>query len=597
MSHPLKYAQYLLIACLAGCASAPTALEERRVSIDSYSLLAQIDLEQQRPEEATEHFLQAALISDDPAIAERTARMAHRLGLTALGHEAVDRWQTVAPDDERHYWFAGIFETRSRRLDRAIADFTALMEGLDPADAGSVLALLTEALGSEPDTTAGTAVMTAMTDRFPGTPEGHYGLARLAMRSGDFDLALTNAVAAIELEPQWLEAQLLHARTLLVAGRTQESLTLAARLADEHDDDLQVRLQYAELLLSAGRSDEARSILNDILADNPGLPEATRALAFLALTSDELDDAEQYFSDLRSTPNYRNEAFYYLGRIAETEEEYLQATRSYARVTEGTHAVEAQRRTAQIMLSEMDNADAALRHLQEFGNANRQFNSEMLLAQGQLLLEMRRPEDAMQLLDDALAEDSADASLRDAHVQLYEILVQDAVNRGRPDEAQTRLEEGLDRYPGNMALRYSQALLFEDKGRNRKAVRVLESLVEENPDNAALLNALGYLLADQFDRHSEARGYIQRALALDPDSAAIIDSMGWVLFKLGDYEAALDYLDRAWRLEQDPEIAAHLVDVYWALGEREQALELLTNTLEQHPDDGHLLDVSQRLDQ
>ena len=109
------------------------------------------------------------------------------------------------------------------------------------------------------------------------------------------------------------------------------------------------------------------------------------------------------------------------------------------------------------------------------------------------------------------------------------------------------------------------------------------------------MNALGYLLTDQFARHEEARGYIQKALAMNPDSPAIIDSMGWVLYKLGDFRAALDYLERAYRLEQDPEIAAHLIDVRWALGEREQALELLRTSLEKTPDDKHLREVSGRL--
>ena len=72
---------------------------------------------------------------------------------------------------------------------------------------------------------------------------------------------------------------------------------------------------------------------------------------------------------------------------------------------------------------------------------------------------------------------------------------------------------------------------------------MLESLAEDNPDDAAILNAYGYLLTDQFDRHEEARDYIERALALNPDSPAIIDSMGWVLYQLGDYRAARDYLE------------------------------------------------------
>jgi tetratricopeptide (TPR) repeat protein len=84
---------------------------------------------------------------------------------------------------------------------------------------------------------------------------------------------------------------------------------------------------------------------------------------------------------------------------------------------------------------------------------------------------------------------------------------------------------------------------------------------------------------------------------MNPDSPAIIDSMGWVLYKLGDYGGARDYLERAYRLEQDPEIAAHLVDVRWALGDHDQALDLLRAALERNPDDRHLKELSGRLHQ
>jgi len=591
----LKTLPLLLIAGLSGCAATPgTAPDERRVAIDSHTLLAEIAIEERRLEEATQHYLDAALLGDDPSLAERTTRMAHQLALTPIGLRAVARWRELAPEDERPYWFSGVFETRSGRVDRATQDFATLVERLSADNPGAGLALVLDALGNEPDPAAATAVMSALTERYPGTREGHYGLARLAMRSGDFELALENAEAATELEPEWIDAQLLYARTLLVAGRTEDSLALVARLAAEHDE-LEVRLQHAELLLSAGQSVEARAKLNEILADNPGLPEATRALAFLALTSDELDEAGRHFGELRGDSRYRDEAFYYLGRIAETEEDYLQATRSYARVTQGTHAVEAQVRTAVIMYSQMNDAEGALRHLREFGNANPLFGSEMLLAQGQLLMQMERREEAAQLLSDAVAASPTDVELQRAHVQLYVELAQDAVERRRLEEAEAWLDDGLNRYPGDTSLRYSQALLLQEQGRLRKAVGVLEALVEEHPDDAALLNALGYLLTDRFDRHVEARGYIQRALAMDPDSPAIIDSMGWVLYKLGEYAAALDYLERAYRLFDDPEVAAHLVDTHWALGQRDVALELLDSALAEQPDDPHLQEVKQRL--
>jgi tetratricopeptide (TPR) repeat protein len=585
----------LAVVLLTGCATLATSRTGAdQAAVDTHSLLADIALERQQFQTAAEETLAAAQLSDNPALAERATRMAHQLELSDIGLRATQRWRALDPDDERPYWFAGVFETRSNRVQRAIAEFEAFIRSL--GDPGTGLALVLEALGSEPDTDAATAIMRSLTTTFPGTAAGHYALARLALRSGDFALALENARAASESDPDWLDAQLLYARSLLVAGRTEDSLAIGARLAAEHDE-VEVKLQYAELLLSAGRADEAEAMLDEILESNPGLPEAIRALAFLSLTEERLDEAKQHFNDLRADTRYRSEAFYYLGRIAETEQDFLQATRSYARVTDGTHAVEAQLRTARIMFAELNDAEGAVRHLRDFGAANERFSSDMLVAQSQLLLQMQRPAEAMQLFTDALAENPDDPTLHAAHVQMYVILAQDAGERGALEEAESLLDEGLERYPGNTSLRYSQALLYEDQNRMRRALDVLESLADENPDDAAILNAYGYLLTDQFDRHEEARTYIQKALAMSPDSAAIIDSMGWVLYKLGEHRQALSYLERAYRLEQDPEIASHLIDVHWALGEQDRARELLRTALEQNPDSRHLRELRERLGQ
>jgi len=582
-----------LALAVSGCATAPGSDGgDKQVEIDSHSLLGEISFERQQFDTAASEFLAAAMLSDQPALAERATRMAHQLELTEPGLRAATRWKQLAPQDERPLWFAGVFETRSNRLTKATMEFESFIRAIGEPATG--FALVLEALADEPYTDAATAIMRSLVQMFPGVPAGQYALARLALRSGDFDLALENAKAASDSDPNWLEAQMLYSRALLVAGKTEESLGLAAKLAAEHSE-VEVQLQYAELLLSSGKPREAETRLNEILTTNPGLPEATRALAFLALTEQRLDVAKEKFGELRGDQRYRAESFYYLGRIAETEKDFLNATRSYSRVTDGTHAVEAQLRTARIMFSEQNDREGAVRHLRDFGDANPRFASNMLVAQSQLLLQMEQPDAAMKLFDDALAATPDDPTLHAAHVQLYVLLVQNAVERRALDEAEKVLGEGLERYPGDGALRYSQALLYEDQGRNKKAVDVLEGLVKDSPDDPALLNALGYLLTDQFARHEEARGYIQKALAMNPDSPAIIDSMGWVLYKLGDYRSALDYLERAYRLEQDPEIAAHLVDVRWALGEREEALELLRTSLEKAPDDEHLREVSGRL--
>ena len=584
---------WLLAAFVSGCATAPVADDgQRQMEVDSHVLLGDIAVERQDFNTAANELLQAAQLSDEPGVAERATRMAHQLDLTEMGLKAAARWREVAPDDQRPNWFSGVFETRANHLPRAVMDFEAFIRSADNPATG--FALVLEALVDEPYPRAATAIMQALNTTFPNVPAGQYGLARLALRSGDFEIALKNAEAASASDPNWLEAELLHARALLVAGRTDDSLALAGKLAEQHKE-VEVQLQYAELLLSAGKPRDAEKRLNDILATNPGLPEATRALAFLAMTEQRVPDAKRYFNDLRGEPRYRSEAFYYLGRLAETEKDFLGATRSFARVTDGTHAVEAQMRTARIMFSEQNDADGALRHLRDFGQASPRFASDMLVAESQLLLQMKKPDEAMKLFDDALAAKPDDQALRTAHVQLYVLLAQDAQERHAYDQAEQLLGQGLARYKDNSSLRYALALVYEDQGKNRKAVDVLENLVAKSPDDPALLNALGYLLTDQFGKHQEARGYIQRALAMSPDSAAIIDSMGWVLYKLGDYRGALDYLERAYRLEPEPEIASHLVVTRWHLGQHDSARELLQEALKQSPEDRHLKEAGEQL--
>ncbi len=593
----MKYKAVAVVLLLAGCSAfSQPSDNDQRVAIDSFYVLAEVALENGETEEAARLLVQAAELSSNPQLAERATRLAEETGRTEYGLRAVSRWAQLAPMDDRPTWFRGLFNTRSGLYDEAVDDFMAVVDGLPADSIGSGLALVFEALANEPNSGAGTYIMRELVEAYPGYAAGHYALARLALRSGNFDLCLEHAKEATRIEPDWLDAQLLLARSLLVGGNTQESLTLIAELAQQNPAP-EVRLQQAELLLSAGRGDQAETILNEIVAADPEMIEAIRALAFLRLAEDDLDAAQQHFERLRNSEPYRNEAFYYLGRIAETKGSQLQATRSYARVIEGSHVVEAQLRIARIMYEQTGDENTALEHLEEFGNENTMFATDMIVARSEILLQSGQVDAAMKLISDSLAESPSDVSLQQAHVQLFVNMAQAASNERDYDTAGDILDDALDLYPGNITLRYSLSLLYEDQGRMRRAASTLKALVEEQPDNPALLNAYGYLLTDQYERHAEAQEFISRALAMDPDNPAIIDSMGWVLYKLGDYRAALDYLERAYRLYNDPEVIAHLIDTQWMLGDRQSALELLEKGLAEFPESRHLIEVNDRLTQ
>ena len=122
----------------------------------------------------------------------------------------------------------------------------------------------------------------------------------------------------------------------------------------------------------------------------------------------------------------------------------------------------------------------------------------------------------------------------------------------------------------------------------------MRTILKTEPDNAQVLNALGYTLADRTQRYNEALQYIQKALELEPNDAAVMDSMGWVKYRLGDYESAIAYLRKADEIAKDPEIAAHLGEVLWVAGKKNDALKVWEESLKEHPNHEALLKVMKR---
>jgi len=138
-------------------------------------------------------------------------------------------------------------------------------------------------------------------------------------------------------------------------------------------------------------------------------------------------------------------------------------------------------------------------------------------------------------------------------------------------EAFEVLGQANQRFADDADLMYEQAMMAEKIDRLDEMERLLRRVIEIKPDNAHAHNALGYSLADRSQRLPEARVLIQRALELSPGDPFITDSLGWVEYRLGKAEEALRLLQRAYAARPDTEIGAHLGEVLWALGQRDEA--------------------------
>ncbi|NNC55763.1 MAG: tetratricopeptide repeat protein, partial [Pseudomonadales bacterium] len=167
----------------------------------------------------------------------------------------------------------------------------------------------------------------------------------------------------------------------------------------------------------------------------------------------------------------------------------------------------------------------------------------------------------------------------------------------QPDRALEMLNNVLTSQPDNRSARFARAFLYEDLDQVDASIAELRKLLKEQPDDSVALNALGYTLVDRTSRYREGYRLIRKALQLDPNNPAIIDSMGWAEYRRGNLDDAITYLERAYVLVRDPEIAAHLGEVLYVQGQTEQALEIWEQALSENPEAKVLREVMQKFGQ
>jgi tetratricopeptide (TPR) repeat protein len=531
------------LALLGACTTVPGAGAASALTpADADSLLAQGDAALERGElpEAARAYRLAADASDDEAVAEQATRIAFDNFQFGEASRAADRWLALNPSSEQAERYAGVSALALHRLDEAEEHFARLVETAYISTAAGFLALLPVMMdqGNPPDVTE---LFRRLVARHPTLAEGQNALGTAALRSDNYPLAMRSAQSAVDLAPYWVPAKLLLARTQIASGREDVGLATARELVMAPGSDVATHIEYALLLAGTGRDEEARAVLTPYASGQVVVPAAVRSLGLMELQRGDLKAAEDRFEDLLSTGSQSYESLYYLGVIAERRDDTQRAASFYSRVVSGDYAIAAQQRVARIK-ADKSGVDAGLAHLEEFGRAQSALGPQVVMARAGLLTSFDDTRRAIAVLD-----------------------------------------EGLAQYPDVFDLRMSRVFAYERDGKGDAAIRDLRRLLEDRPGDPVVQNALGYTLADQNRQLPEAQALIEAGLAQMPDSAAVLDSMGWVLYRQKRYEQALGYLKRAHELGDDAEIAVHLGEVQWALGDKAAAKRTWQQAIERHP--------------
>ncbi|MDL0430627.1 tetratricopeptide repeat protein [Marinobacter sp. TBZ242] len=497
------------------------------------------------------NYMKAAQQSRDRAVIERTMRIAQSLNADNAQRKLAELWLDVDPDNMQAHRVSAIQAVKNNDLETALGHMERIMDLGGDADFDSLAAMA----GNLPPEQQQELLQLyqQMEQRHPDNPELHYSIALLLKVTGKPQQALDKLTPLLDDEPDFQPALVLKGDLLYQTGEKRQALDHLLRNTRRFPNNRQMGTLYGRMLIGEGELQAAQDEFSRLVRRFPDVPGLRLSHALVALENGQTALAEEELTRLIEQGHHTDEAHYYLGRIADEEDKTEQAIGYYRNVEKGNYYFPALARASELM-AEQGDLDEALSAIRELRDNNPAQEENFHLLEINLLLDRERKQQAL-------------------------------------EAANTALED----YPDNIRIRYARAMLLDSLDKPGQAEADLRKIIEEQPQNAVALNALGYIITSRSDRYDEARDYIERALEIDPENPAILDSMGWVLYKQGETEEALTYLSRAWEAYKDPEVAAHLGEVLWQTGEQEQARIIWEEGFAQDPDHPVLIETVERL--
>ena len=511
--------------------------------------------------------LDAARKTNDPRLFQRAVDIAlqSRSGDSAL--MAARAWRHAIPASREANRFVLQILIGLNRLNETLEPLKREIASYEPKERAAGIANLPRYFARATDKKlAASVVEQALADHLnaPGvqvTAWTTLGVMRTA--ANDLNGAVEAARKALALDPK------AETPALLVLSLMSPSLPQAEALVKKYLEGKaspEVRMEYARQLLGTQRYAESDTQLQLVTSDKPDLADAWLLRGVLELQDNKLATAERSLKRyLELVLPKRNAA-----NRAETSRSLAQAYLSLAQIAE-------QRKDwveADSWLKRIDSAEDRL--------ATQMRRATLLARQG-------KTDEARKLIRSQAEKSPAEARLKlSTEVQVLR-------ENKQYKTAYDLLTDAASRTPTDMDLVYDLAMVAEKMGNLEDMERLLKKVIAAKPDYQHAYNALGFSLAERNVRLPEARQLVVKALELAPNDPFITDSLGWVEFRSGNLAEALKILQGAYKARPDAEIAAHLGEVLWAMGKRDQAVLIWKEGVKLNSDNETLLETLKRL--
>ena len=526
-------------------------------------LLGEISFREGDPGAGFSFTLDAARRANDAGLYQRAADMAlqARSGEPAL--QAAKAWKQAFPNSREANRYVLQILIGLNKLSEVLEPLKQEIALSSPEDRAETINGLPRYFARNNDKrTALGLVEQALQDQLknPATGAAAFtAIGRMRLGLGDTEGALASAKRGLAIDPK-ANGPVLLGLALMAAKEPQGEALVKAQLQSHNSPEL--RLEYARVLLEAQRYAEASEQVKRLTTEKPALEQAWLIQGVLALQDKKLDLAETALKRYLSL--VENKAG------DEQDRSLVQAYLSLAQIAEQRKDLTA----AEAWLAKINNPEDLLR--------TQSRRAAMLVQQGKLA-------EARALIQ-SLPENTPDDVRNKMGAEVN--LLRDAK---RFEDAYELLREWTALNPNDADMLYDQAMVADKLKRFEDMERLLRQIMTIKPDFHHAYNALGYALAERNTRLNEARELVEKALEFAPGDPYITDSLGWVEFRAGNKSAAEKILQTAFKAKADAEIAAHLGEVLWSQGKREQAMKVWREGLQLNPDNDTLQETLKRL--
>ncbi len=509
-------------------------------------LLGEMALQRGYDDIAVDAMARVAMASRDPRTVSRAAQVANARKKYSQALVIANLWLKLAPDAAEPL---GIIAVAQLQLGHRNVAEKALRTQLEKGQPNLKLAyrklaaVMLQVVVDQP--ALAIAVMKKLVALHPKSADAWLMLALVAERAKDRTAIMYALDQALIVRPDWEDAALAKFSQLSQAKNTDAEKFIKNWLTS-YPNSGQVQTTYGQYLLKKGRKTAALQAFEVATRLLPNNLDAHYAAALLSFQTKKFATATVHLQQaLKLHPNDPMLQIM-LGQSYASLQQYPQALDIFSVVKGDKPSFQA-----------------------------RLLSSEVLIKQG-------KTTQALELLSQTLT------SSPDQEIQL--ILEKNQLFRKLKawKSSKAMLDKAILRYPEDNRLLTAHGLAAAELRMVDQVEQDMRLLIKREPNNAQAYNSLGYTLADQTDRYAEALILLQKANTLLPQNPFILDSLGWLYFRMDQTDKAVDFLQQALTLRQDPEISAHLGEVLWSIGQQRKARDIWQKAYRQASDNSVL---------